>query len=116
MNSIQLTGRLGKDPELRNTSSGLPVCTLALAVSTGKNETMWVSVVCWDKQATLAKEHLLKGAMIGVTGQLQLRKYTDKDGFQRSSTQVKVQTLDFLSPKATKTAEDAPFFDDEIPF
>jgi hypothetical protein len=43
-----------------------------------------------------------------------MRKYTDKAGLERSATEVRVQTLDFLSPK--KTAEDAPFFDDEIPF
>lgn len=101
MNSVNIAGRLGADPELRNTNSGKPVCELRVAIDEGRDRTEWVSVVAWDQQATLAAEHLRKGDFVGVSGRLQTRSWEGQDGQKRYKTEVVAFRVTF-GPKAQR--------------
>jgi single-strand DNA-binding protein len=94
MNSVNIAGRLGADPELRNTNSGKPVCELRVAIDEGRDRTEWVSVVVWDQQATTANEHLRQGDFVTVTGRLQTRSW-EQNGQKRYKTEVVAHRVGF---------------------
>jgi len=102
LNSVVLIGNLTKDPELRYTPSGLPVCTLRLAVgrnfpnSQGEMETDYFNVVVWRNQAEKCAEYLSKGRQIAVTGRLQSRSWEAADGGKRSTVEVVADRVVFL--------------------
>lgn len=96
---VTLIGRLGKDPETRSTAGGKLVAHFSVATSSGKDQTDWHNVVCWEKTAELAQRYLRRGALVFVTGRLSYRKYTDKAGVERQTTEVVANTLKFLEPK-----------------
>jgi single-strand DNA-binding protein len=103
VNKVILVGNLGKDPEVRRMQSGDPVVNLSLATSeswrdkaTGerKEKTEWHRVVIFNKNlAEIAEKYLRKGAKVYVEGQLQTRKWTDKDGQDKYSTEVVLQNF-----------------------
>src|SRR6201995_276047 len=96
-----LVGNLGKDPEVRRMTSGEPVVNLSLATSESwrdkasgerKEKTEWHRVVIFNKNlADIAERYLKKGSKVYVCGQLQTRKWTDKDGQEKYSTEVVLQ-------------------------
>ena len=98
VNKAILVGRLGRDPELRSTQGNTPVCNFSLATDetwkdqTGQNQTKteWHKVVVWGRQAEIANQYLSKGRLVYVEGRIQTRKYTDRDGAERYSTEVVV--------------------------
>lgn len=133
VNKVILMGRLGKDPELRYTKAGQATCSLRLATSetwgTGEarqERTEWHSVVLWGRQAELAKEYLAKGRLVYIEGRLQTRKWQDKDGNDRYTTEVVAREIQFIDSKRGGGNEPpgpddahAPFLpeaDDDIPF
>jgi len=141
LNKVMLIGRLGKDPELRHTASGKPVATFSLATNRNvKNEQTnewekkadWHDIVLWDKQATLAGQYLTKGSIVYIEGRLQTRKWQDKSGNDRYTTEVVGSAIEFLSskgegsrsgsgeasfePTGSSFKEEPPFQDDDIPF
>ena len=93
VNKVILVGNLGRDPEVRHTQDGKPIVNLSLATSeswrdrnTGerKEKTEWHCVVIFNEAlAKVAEQYLKKGSTIYVEGQLQTRKYTDKDGVEK---------------------------------
>ena len=101
VNKVILVGNLGRDPEVRHTQDGKPIVNLSLATSetwrdrnTGerKEKTEWHRVVIFNEAlAKVAEQYLKKGSTIYVEGQLQTRKYTDKDGVEKFSTEVVLQ-------------------------
>ena len=101
LNKVQLIGNLGKDPEVRRLTSGDPVVNLSIGTSeswrdkaTGerKEKTEWHRVVIFNENiAKVAEQYLKKGAKVYVEGQLQTRKYTDKDGHEKYSTEIVLQ-------------------------
>lgn len=101
VNKVILVGNLGRDPEVRHTQDGKPIVNLSLATSetwrdrnTGerKEKTEWHRVVIFNEAlAKVAEQYLKKGSTIYVEGQLQTRKYTDKDGTEKYSTEVVLQ-------------------------
>ncbi len=103
VNKVILVGNLGKDPEVRRTTSGDPVVNLSIATSESwrdkasgerKEKTEWHRVVIFNKNlADVAEKYLRKGAKVYVEGQLQTRKWTDKDGAERYSTEVVLQNF-----------------------
>lgn len=123
MNTVHLIGRLGRDPETRNTQGGTPVVNATLAVGkrikNGEEQTTWVRLVFWDKLATLVAQYCVKGSQIGIVGELQAREYM-KDGESRTITEVRVHSLDLLGkPSGSKPAPRAgrePGEDDDLPF
>ncbi len=110
MNSIQLIGRLTRDPELRATGDGGPVCNLRLAVDRmGRGgEAGYIDVSVWGKPAQACAEHLSRGWLVAVDGRLEYREWTAQDGSKRSGHAV-VGSVDFLTaPRAVAPAEEAP--------
>ena len=103
VNKVILVGNLGKDPEVRRMTSGDPVVTLSLATSETwrdkasgerKEKTEWHRVVIFNKNlAEVAEKYLRKGSKIYVEGALQTRKWTDKDGQEKYSTEVVLQNF-----------------------
>jgi single-strand DNA-binding protein len=111
VNRVILIGNLGGSPELRSTAGGTPVCDLRLATSRRWNdakgspqeETEWHKIVVWDKLATTCHQFLQKGQRVYVEGRIQTRKWADRDGQPRYSTEIVAQDVVFLS--ARKDAE-----------
>jgi single-strand DNA-binding protein len=103
VNKVILVGNLGKDPEVRRMTSGDPVVNLSVATSESwrdkasgerKEKTEWHRVVIFNKNlADVAEKYLKKGAKVYVEGQLQTRKWTDKDGAEKYSTEVVLQNF-----------------------
>lgn len=107
VNKVILVGRLGADPEVRATPSGVQVCNLSIATNHvaydrdgNKNEsTEWHRVVFFGRQAEVCGEYLRKGSQIYVEGRLQTRKYTDRDGIERYSTDVIGERMQMLGSR-----------------
>src|SRR5437870_10203839 len=101
VNKVILVGNLGRDPDVRRLSSGDPVVNLSVATSESwrdkasgerKERTEWHRVVIFNENlAKVAEQYLRKGAKVYLEGQLQTRKYTDKDGVEKYSTEVVLQ-------------------------
>ena len=98
VNKVILVGNLGRDPEVRRMTSGEPVCNLSLATSESwrdkasgerKEKTEWHRVVIFNPNlAEVAEKYLRKGSKVYIEGQLSTRKYTDKDGTEKYTTEV----------------------------
>jgi single-strand DNA-binding protein len=141
LNKVMIIGNLGKDPEVRHTASGTAVATFSIATSERfknkqtnewEKKTEWHNIVLWDKQATLAGQYLTKGSTIYLEGRLQTRKWQDKNGTDRYTTEIVGSSLEFLSTKGEGSRsgggdagnestgssfnEEPPFQDDDIPF
>lgn len=107
LNKVMLIGNLGKDPEVRYTTSGQAVASFSLATSekfknrNGEMEerTEWHNVVLWGRQAEIAKDYLAKGRTVFIEGRLQTRKWQDKDGRDRYTTEVVGDRMQFVGPK-----------------
>lgn len=130
VNKVILVGNLGKDPEVRFTQSGNAVCNLRLACSERKKDgdswvdhTEWVDVVTFGKTAENVGQYLSKGRQIYVEGRLQTRKWKDRDGNDRWSTEVVANRVNFLGGRGEGAApapaggkKDDGFFDDDLPY
>lgn len=106
LNHIVIMGRLGKDPELRHTQSGVAVATFSLAVdrdfkdkSTGQRATDWITCVAWRSTAEFVEKYFGKGSTAVVSGRLQMRDWTDKDGNKRTSAEVQADSVYFGGTK-----------------
>jgi single-strand DNA-binding protein len=146
LNKVMLIGNLGKDPEVRYTTAGQAVASFSIATSekfknrSGEMEerTEWHNVVLWGRQAEIAKDYLAKGRTVFIEGRLQTRKWQDKDGRDRYTTEIVGDRMQFVGPKgdggggrqgggrssgegnhdASPSSYDEPSFnpDDDIPF
>lgn len=132
MNSWSFTGNLGKDCDQKYTPSGDAVVSFSVGVQSGygdKAVTTWARCQMWGKRGEAVAPYLTKGQLVGVTGEVTNREYTDKDGNKRTSLDVRVNDLSLLGKKdgATQPArpqqaapqrQPAPAgdFDDDIPF
>lgn len=105
LNHIVIMGRLTRDPELRHTHSGVAVASFTLAVDrdfTGKDkekETDFIDCVAWRKTGEFVSQYFSKGRMACVSGSLQLRAYTDKDGNKRKAAEVIADNVYFADSK-----------------
>ena len=94
LNHIDLMGRLVRDPEIRYTQNQTPVTTFTIACErdfSGRGEdkqTDFINCVAWRKTAEFVHQHFTKGSMIALSGRLQIRDWTDKDGNKRQSAEV----------------------------
>lgn len=109
LNRVMLIGNLGRDPETRFFQDGTPVCNVSVACSeswkdktTGerKEATEWVPVVFTGPLAKVAGEYLKKGSQIYVEGSLRTRKWTDKNGVEKYTTEVKATEMKMLGSRA----------------
>lgn len=104
VNKVILVGRLGQEPELKYTPSGMAVCNFSLATSDSwtdksgqkQERTEWHRVVVWGKLAELCGQYLGKGRQAYVEGSLQTRSWEGKDGGKRYTTEINAKTVQFL--------------------
>jgi single-strand DNA-binding protein len=124
LNHITIMGRLTRDPELRHTGSNIPVASFTLAVDrdiankqTGEKETDFIDCVAWRKTGEFVSKYFTKGRMAVVSGRLQMRKWTDKDGNKRTSAEIVADNVYFGDSKNSSTGSNfdnspAPASDD----
>ena len=106
-NLVVLTGRLTSDVELKSTPNGVSVCSFSIANEVGYGEskkTSFINVVAWRQTAEFISKYFQKGAMIGIEGSIQTRKYKDKDGYNRTAFEVVANNVQFVESK--KSNED----------
>lgn len=104
LNLVQIIGRLGRDPELRYTSSGQAVCSLNVATDESYNDrdgnrverVEWHRVSVFGKIAESCANYLAKGSLVYVEGNLTTRKWQDPNGQDRSTTEIKAKSVQFL--------------------
>ncbi len=107
LNKVMLIGNLGKDPEVRYTTSGTAVASFSLATSerfknkTGEWEdrTEWHNITLWGRLAEIAGEYLAKGKTVYIEGRLQTRKWQDRDGRDRYTTEIVGDKMQMLGGK-----------------
>jgi single-strand DNA-binding protein len=108
VNKVIIIGNLGKDPEVRYTPNGNAVCNLRIATTrTWKSkdsgekmeETEWHSVVLYDRQAEIAGEYLKKGRPVYIEGRLKTRKWQDKEGVDRYTTEIVSDSMQLLGSR-----------------
>ncbi len=117
LNKIMLIGNLGRDPEMNYTPSGTAVTKFSLAVSrnrkssTGERqeETEWFNIVAWDKLAEICNQYLHKGSKVYIEGRVSQRKFTDKNGIERSAFDVIVNDVQMLTPKPASSGSSDSF-------
>lgn len=139
VNKAIIIGRLGQDPELKQTGGGQAVCTLNVATSENwtdrdgnrQERTEWHRIVIWGKQAENAAKYLAKGRQVYIEGRLQTRSWETQEGQKRYTTEIVASTVQFLSSgnsERTSSSNNSdnyaqdfapePFFDsnEEVPF
>ena len=105
LNHITIMGRLTRDPELRRTGSGVAVTSFTLAVDrdfkaeNGEKETDFIDCVAWRQTGEFVSKYFTKGRMAVVSGRLQIRSWTDKDGNKRRSAEVVADNVYFGDSK-----------------
>ena len=103
-NKVILVGNLGRDPELRYTPQGTPVCSFTMATNerrkdkTGEmqDHTTWFRVTLWGRQAETASQYLTKGRPIYIEGRLRVDEWTDRDGKPRYTLDVQATDMQFI--------------------
>lgn len=110
MNKVFLIGNLTRDPELRETPSGVSVCRFTIAVNrnytqNGERQTDFFECVAWRNLAETIPQYCKKGNKVAVAGNIQLRDYTDNQGNKRTAGDIVVQDVEFLTPKAQEEEE-----------
>jgi single-strand DNA-binding protein len=114
-NQCSFIGRLGKDPELNYTPNAKPVTKFSLAVDQGKGQdTLWLTIVCWNELAERMHEYLQKGQLVFVQGRLVMRPYVDKTGAKRIAIEIIASTIQMLEkgtkvPAESESTEETPF-------
>ena len=131
INQCNFIGRLGRDPEIRYTQSGKAVASFSISCSEkrgGEETTEWVNVVAWEKLAEICGQYLVKGSLVFISGRMQTRKWQDKDGGTRYTTEIVAREMKMLSPRGEGSGsgggyggdgggqEPPPMGDDSVPF
>lgn len=124
INKVILLGRLGKDPEMRHTPTGVPVCTLVIATSEvytdkttneRKEITEWHNVVLWRRLAETAEKYLSKGREVYIEGKIRTRSWDDESGQKRYTTEVVADNMQLIgrssesSSPSSSSSSDTPY-------
>jgi single-strand DNA-binding protein len=137
-NKIILVGNLGRDPELRYTPQGTPVCSFTMATNerrkdrTGEmqDQTTWFRVTLWGPRAETASQYLTKGRPVYIEGRLRVEEWTDRDGKPRYTLEVNATDMQFIggqrpeegpapiekAPASEPVTEQTDFPDNDVPF
>lgn len=130
MNKVYLIGNLTRDPELSETTSGIPFCRFSIAVNRtfanaeGNREADFFNITVWRNQAENCSKFLKKGSKVAVVGSLQNHSYEDKDGIKRTLTDIVASEIEFLSTGSRDNEVEQPVKkpdltkvdDDDLPF
>ncbi len=123
LNKVMIIGHLGRDPEMRFTTSGRPVASFSVAATRGwtnnegerQEETEWFHVVTWGGLAELCKKRLYKGSQVYVEGRLQTRCWEGVDGERHYRTELVAQEIIFLnSSDGGSESEEDSFTDEDV--
>ena len=103
-NKIILVGNLGRDPELRYTAQGTPVCSFSMATNERRKDrngemqdhTTWFRITLWNRLAETASQYLQKGKQVYIEGRLRVEEYVDRDGKPRHSLEVLATDMHFI--------------------
>ena len=117
LNQIVLMGRLTRDPELRRTPSDVSVVRFSLAVERdfssrengGERQTDFIDVVAWRNTAEFVSKYFFKGQLAAVSGRLQIRDWTDKEGVKRRSAEVVADNVYFAEAKRAREEGSSPY-------
>jgi single-strand DNA-binding protein len=117
LNQIVLMGRLTRDPELRRTPSDVSVVRFSLAVERdfssrengGERQTDFIDIVAWRNTAEFVSKYFFKGQLAAVSGRLQIRDWTDKEGVKRRSAEVVADNVYFAEGKRTREEGATPY-------
>src|SRR3989454_6734866 len=115
-NKVILVGNLGRDPELRYTPQGTPVCSFSMATNerrkdkTGEmqDQTTWFRVTLWGRQAETASQYLTKGKSVYIEGRLRVEEWTDRDGKPRHTLEVNATDMQFIGGRGEDAGGGAP--------
>ena len=107
LNKVMIIGRLGREPELKYTQSGSPVCTFSVATDESYTDNSgqkvekaeWHRIVVFQKAAENCSQYLAKGSLVFIEGKLETRKWQDQQGQDRFVTEIKAQRVQFLDRK-----------------
>ncbi len=132
MNKVILIGRLTKEPELRYTPAGTPVCNASIAVrrpatKDGEADADFINLVVWGVVGENLAKYMVKGGQIAVEGRIQVSNYQDKDGVKRWKTEVVASSVEFLgnprqeqAPSVKQSPQqfgyEVQFSDEDLPF
>ena len=139
INRVVLVGNLTRDPELRHTQAGMPVCSLRVAVNTRRKDPAtgewgekpnYFDVTVWGNQGESCAQYLAKGRQVAIDGRLEWREWEAQDGTKRQATEIVADTVQFLGGRqdsegayvpagaASASGDDFPASpaDDDIPF
>lgn len=118
MNKTILLGNLTRDPELSySAGKGTPICKLSIAVRRDKESSDFINCVAWNKNAELIASNFVKGSKIAVTGSIKTGSYEAKDGHKVYTTDVWIETFEFVEKKKEDAAvnNNSRFDDDMTP-
>lgn len=129
-NKITLVGNLGREPELRYTPQGTPVCSFTMATNERRKDrageaqevVTWFRVTLWGRQAEAASQYLTKGRPVYIEGRLRVEEWMDKDDKQRYTLEVHATDMQFIgsnpASEDSRGANQSPaeMADDDIPF
>lgn len=109
LNRITVMGRMTRDPELRRTTAGKAVTSFTVAVDRDfeKDKTDFLDVVCWNNTAEFAAKHFSKGRVAVVSGRLQIRDWTDKEGNKRRNAEIIADNIYFGDSKRDSSDNNA---------
>ena len=110
MNKVFLIGNLTRDPELTETASGISVCRFSIAVNRRKDSEQvadFYNVTAWRGLGETVAKYARKGNKIAVCGNIELRKYEDREGIERTAIDIIAQDIEFLTPKADGESENS---------
>ena len=105
-----LTGRICQPVELKTTPNGISVCTFGIAVDRAykkgeEKQTDFLNVVCWRSTAEFVSKWFTKGSLIGIEGSIQTRKFTDKNGNNRTAFEIVANNVHFVESKKTSNVD-----------
>ena len=106
-NKIFIVGNLGRDPELRYTAQGTPVCSFSIATNERRkdrngemqDQTTWFRITLWNRMAETASQYLQKGRQVYIEGRLRVEEYVDRDGKPRHSLEVSATDMQFIGTR-----------------
>ena len=137
VNRVFLIGRLGRDPEIRHTTSGAAVANFSIATDerwtdnegNRQTRTEWHNIVAWRKLAEICGQYLQKGRLVFIEGRIQTREWDDRDGNKRRTTEIVASNMQMLGSRGQddgraegpdqqkeETSMEIGITDDDIPF
>jgi single-strand DNA-binding protein len=113
-NRIIIVGNLGRDPELRYTAQGTPVCSFSMATNERRKDrngemqdhTTWFRVTLWNRLAETASQYLQKGRQVYIEGRLRVEEYVDRDGKPRHSLEVFATDMQFIGSRGDEAPQE----------